>query len=301
MLAAALSGGQPPADRPRSPSSEWSSERSPPPGHPLLDVLDSNRDARRPPSCEEARLKCAYRTGCGRALQAYIVGCSSLHHGPPGHCPEACQQALIALTSTDEGKDLMTCQCADELCEETKRRVEVCRPAVVRATSNESAVSCRVAQLICGADALCSTALDYYHLHCRKMFLGHRCSKRCKNSISILRRQEKAAKLDSCWCDGREDYDCPAIRANMARLCFHQEPPRPPPDALPGDVDTNELLPKRDGGVTKMENGANFEDRSDLSLFVLECDQMYSNCFYKAVVCPTAVLCMYHNHRGIFV
>lgn len=65
---------------------------------------------------------------------------------------------------------------------------------------------------------------------------------------SFLSPQEKAAKLDSCWCDGREDYDCPAIRANMARLCFHQEPPRPPPEALPGDVDTNELLPKRDGG-----------------------------------------------------
>lgn len=59
--------------------------------------------------------------------------------------------------------------------------------------------------------------------------------------------QEKAAKLDSCWCDGREDYDCPAIRSNMARLCFHQEPPtRPPVD--PGDVDTNELMPKQSKG-----------------------------------------------------
>ena len=34
----------------------------------------------------------------------------------------------------------------------------------------------------------------------------------------------------------------------MARLCFHQEPPPPP---LPGDVETNELLPKgpRGSGV----------------------------------------------------
>lgn len=213
--------------------------------HPHPHPDDADRDRR--PSCEEARLKCAYRTGCGRALQSYIVGCSSLHHGPPGHCPEACQHALIALTSTDEGKDLMTCQCADELCEETKRRVEVCRPSVTRATRNESVVSCRVAQWICGADPLCSTALDYYHRYCRSMFRGHKCTHRCKNSISILRRQEKAAKLDSCWCDGREDYDCPAIRSNMARLCFHQEPPRPPTD-LPGDVETNELLPKSGKG-----------------------------------------------------
>lgn len=84
---------------------------------------------------------------------------------------------------------VLQCQCADELCEETKRRVEVCRPSVVRATRNESIVSCRVAQWICGADALCSTALEYYHRFCRSMFHGRKCTHRCKNSISILRRQ----------------------------------------------------------------------------------------------------------------
>lgn len=92
----------------------------------------------------------------------------------------------------------MQCQCTDELCEETKRRVEVCRPAVVRATRNESVVSCRVAQWICGADALCSTALDYYHRFCRAMFRGHKCTHRCKNSISILRRQ---VSLGCCPAD----------------------------------------------------------------------------------------------------
>ncbi|XP_026288464.2 growth arrest-specific protein 1-like [Frankliniella occidentalis] len=229
-------------------------------GLPLPGVPLEDADQGRRPSCEEARLKCAYRTGCGRALQMYIVGCSALHHGPPGHCPEACQQALIALTSTDEGKDLMTCQCADDLCEETKRRVEVCRPSVLRATRNESVVSCRVAQWICGADALCSTALEYYHRYCRRMFRGQKCTARCKNSISILRRQDKAAKLDSCWCDGKEEYDCPAIRSNMAQLCFHQAPPRTyaPPDPLPGDVETNELLPKQQskGGAARARLGA---------------------------------------------
>ncbi|KAG8336310.1 1,3-beta-glucanosyltransferase gas1 [Homalodisca vitripennis] len=59
-------------------------------------------------SCEEARLKCAYRTGCGMALQNYIVGCSTVLRDSAGACPESCQHALIALTSTDEGKDLMT-------------------------------------------------------------------------------------------------------------------------------------------------------------------------------------------------
>lgn len=58
--------------------------------------------------CEEARLKCAYRVGCGRALQQNLVGCSSVLQGNyPTYCPEKCKNSLIALTSTDEGKDLM--------------------------------------------------------------------------------------------------------------------------------------------------------------------------------------------------
>ncbi|KAJ9588094.1 hypothetical protein L9F63_018535, partial [Diploptera punctata] len=171
-------------------------------------------------SCEEARLKCAYRTGCGMALQNYIVGCSSVLHGPhASSCPESCQHALIALTSTEEGQDLMTCTCADEFCEETKRKVEICRPTVLLATRNETIVNCRIAEWICAADAL----------FCRAMFHGKKCTHRCNNSISILRRQEKAAKLDTCHCDGREEYNCAGIRTNMARLCFHKEPdPQPP-------------------------------------------------------------------------
>lgn len=95
------------------------------------------------------------------------------------------------------------------------------------ATRNESVVSCTVAQWICEADALCSKALEYYNEYCRSMFHGKKCSHRCRNSISILRRQEKAAKLTTCKCDGQEDYDCPLIQSNMARLCFHVHPTPP--------------------------------------------------------------------------
>lgn len=87
---------------------------------------------------------------------------------------------------------------------------------------NDTIVSCETAQWICAADATCSKALEYYHTYCQSMFLGKRCSFRCKNSIAILRKQEKAAKLDTCRCDGREEYDCPRIRANMAKLCFNK-------------------------------------------------------------------------------
>lgn len=60
-------------------------------------------------SCEEARMKCVYRTGCGAALHKYMVDCSSVIHANPPmtHCPDACQLALITLTSTNEGQQLM--------------------------------------------------------------------------------------------------------------------------------------------------------------------------------------------------
>jgi len=59
--------------------------------------------------------------------------------------------------------------------------------------------------------------------------------------------QKKAAKLDTCLCDGREDtdFDCGSIRHNMAHLCF---PPKQPlftnqdgHRTMP-DVDTNEIV-----------------------------------------------------------
>lgn len=59
-------------------------------------------------SCEDARLRCAYRSGCGMALQQYLTRCSSVLRGAVGACPEICLHALVALTSTDEGKEFMT-------------------------------------------------------------------------------------------------------------------------------------------------------------------------------------------------
>lgn len=149
---------------------------------------------------------------------------------------------LIILTFQCDCKD-------DEYCTNSKASVEICRPYVERA-HNQTVVPCLVAQGICAADTQCYTALDYYHRFCRSMFDGRKCSHRCNNSISILQRQQKAAKLSTCWCDGREDYDCPRIRSNMARLCFpkvHETPPLPP---LPGDVDSNELHPSAVAGKT---------------------------------------------------
>ncbi|XP_059478879.1 growth arrest-specific protein 1-like [Neocloeon triangulifer] len=193
-------------------------------------------------SCENARLKCAYRSGCGQALQNYMMGCSfMLDSGPAvlNYCPEPCQHALIALTSTEEGKNLMNCRCTDESCEEQKRRVEVCRPQVEEATRDGADVACIVAEWICAADPLCSTALEFYHRLCKAMFQGKKCNHRCNNSLSILLRQEKAAKLATCRCDGRENYDCQRMRDNMSRLCLHKLPSTPLP---PPSLDTNEVF-----------------------------------------------------------
>ncbi|KAK7584303.1 hypothetical protein V9T40_005266 [Parthenolecanium corni] len=175
--------------------------------------------------CELANLRCSFRTGCSMALQEYARSCSAmLHHSPdtPVICPEVCKNALIALTSTDEGHDLMTCECTEQYCKEAKQSVEVCRPHVMNAVKKDAIVTCDVAQLICQADATCAKALEYYNTYCRSVFDGRKCSLRCKNSIAILKKQKKSAKLDSCRCTGREDYNCVEIRMNTARLCFNQ-------------------------------------------------------------------------------
>ncbi|KAL1463688.1 hypothetical protein WDU94_015419 [Cyamophila willieti] len=126
------------------------------------------------------------------------------------------------------------------MCRRAKRNVEVCKPYVLKATRSESIVSCEVARSICEADTTCYAALAFYHRYCKLMFEGKKCSHRCKNSINILRRQQNAAKLETCKCSGREEYDCPLMKTNMARLCFPKKPPPAPPM---GDVETNEIVP----------------------------------------------------------
>ena len=58
-------------------------------------------------SCNVARLKCAYRAGCGLALQSYVIACQDLSKGRTDTCNAHCKHALIALMSTHEGKRLM--------------------------------------------------------------------------------------------------------------------------------------------------------------------------------------------------
>jgi len=172
--------------------------------------------------CGMASVACMYRGGCGLALKQYKLTCNDLVHGVTNKCSRNCRHALIALISTLEGERLMQCTCDDPACSLQKSRVEPCREEVTWNTRPDTVVSCTAAQWICAADPQCSTALDYYNRFCKQMFKGNKCSKRCKNSLAILLRQESATKLNTCYCDGTEDYECLTIRQNTDRLCFRK-------------------------------------------------------------------------------
>ena len=118
---------------------------------------------------------------------------------------------------------LFQCNCTgDSFCQQSKLNVSPCQDEVLHASLPDTEVSCTTAQWICSADAPCANALDYYNRHCQTMFRGKRCTDRCLNSINILKRQVKAKKLETCYCDGTENYDCLGIKANMETLCFNQ-------------------------------------------------------------------------------
>ena len=116
---------------------------------------------------------------------------------------------------------LFQCNCSgDSLCESIKSNISPCEDEVLQATKEDTVVPCVTAQWICDADSQCSNALFYYNLHCPLMFRGERCTDRCLNAIRILQRQDKASKLETCACTGKEPFDCKAIKANMDNLCF---------------------------------------------------------------------------------
>ncbi|XP_054717518.1 uncharacterized protein LOC129226913 [Uloborus diversus] len=174
--------------------------------------------------CEEARMKCAYRANCARALHSYMVDCADVLAGRTKRCPWSCKRALISLASSEAGIALAECECGEnEFCRRSKERAEVCRPEVSIAIAEGTVVPCAVAEWICAADHLCSTALEYYYRLCRPMFQGRKCTFRCNNSLAILDRQPKAGKLRNCYCDGSEDFPCHAVKKNTQQLCYGRD------------------------------------------------------------------------------
>lgn len=175
-------------------------------------------------------------------MKSYLIECDPLIQNRTQDCTEGCKNTLIGLTSTPEGQKLMTCDCEDDRCRRTKIHLETCRRQVLYATRNDTVVSCSEARWICMSDAECGKALEYYHHLCRAMFKGKRCTERCKNSLSILSRQDKAAKLSQCECRENEtidEFQCRDIQVNMARLCFDPKEEEPETEAESA-TETNE-------------------------------------------------------------
>ncbi|XP_015366852.1 PREDICTED: growth arrest-specific protein 1-like [Diuraphis noxia] len=173
--------------------------------------------------CEDVRMKCAFGPGCSMALHNYFAKCDRMLQADSTTCPESCLYALVALLSTEDGKRMLDCTCRDRYCEEMKARVEVCRPFVLEASKNETVVPCELANWVCTVDPVCSAALGYFQTYCRRMMLGVACTERCLNSVEILRRQEKAAKMNRCRCTGKSAVDCLRQKERMVRLCYGGE------------------------------------------------------------------------------
>jgi len=58
-------------------------------------------------SCEAARHKCAFASACTKALQTYFARCDEFLKNDPTKCPDSCLFALVALTSTHDGKRML--------------------------------------------------------------------------------------------------------------------------------------------------------------------------------------------------
>jgi len=158
--------------------------------------------------------------------------------------------------STPEGERLMKCNCSgDASCEASKSNISPCKDEVMYATQKDTVVSCTAAQWICASDMECSTALNWYNNLCQGMFKGKECNDRCMNSIKILQRQKPANKLENCYCQGTEDFDCQTIKNNMQDLCFDKP--------KENDLNSNEI--DLDGPQKKKANSGNgFEMHSFL-------------------------------------
>ena len=100
------------------------------------------------------------------------------------------------------------------------------------------------------------------------MFKGKECNDRCMNSIKILQRQKAANKLENCYCQGNEDFDCQTIKNNMEELCFNKEE----------NVESNEI--DIDGPLKKKSNSSNFVAKLHKSLLVFS---VISSLIFKVI------------------
>ena len=183
--------------------------------------------------CSEVHNRCFGRDGCKFALENYFLNCMDVSDSPTFECTERCKMALTMLMSSGEHDGpnaFRECDCqGEEFCLQQKDRIAVCQEDVQTwldvINDPQAPIPCYLATLVCSADSECLMAIDYYEDHCKKLqdVTNPRCNSRCNNSLNILYRQNKAQKLQTCYCDGTESYNCTALKHNTQNLCF---PPR---------------------------------------------------------------------------
>lgn len=179
--------------------------------------------------CSSSRNRCLSRRGCSSAMDHYFRSCGTLLHRETDVCSPECVRALVSLLSPDYGSehDMMQCDCnGNEFCENVRKRIKSCTQDVINTMKDvhdhTTPISCSLAELICRADSPCLTAIGYYEVHCSKMFIGDKCTKKCNNSLHILYRQPMARKLHTCYCnDGTGEYPelCERIKYNSEHIC----------------------------------------------------------------------------------
>ncbi|XP_064486153.1 uncharacterized protein LOC135398698 [Ornithodoros turicata] len=180
--------------------------------------------------CEDVQLACISRLPCSMALHGHRLDCKhELSGRTPGQCSVPCRQSLISLASTEEGFDLLKCDCGtDAFCKALDHRVSTCwwqRPPCSRDNLSPRP-SCSRLVSYCVGDAVCASAWDYYRRFCHEVLDGgsDKCHARCKNSVSVLLRMEQTHRLLDCVCDSAVSRNVCARELNKVRtLCFELE------------------------------------------------------------------------------
>ncbi|ELU06717.1 hypothetical protein CAPTEDRAFT_209088 [Capitella teleta] len=203
----------------------------------LLLLLWKLSDAER---CSVAQRQCMAQLGCGLAWHNFMTSCGNLlHNKTVNECHPSCRKAMTSLLMSASGSDFLTCDCdGNQFCRRQKLRMDICqsavRAAMLKLDDPEAVVSCSLATMVCKADTSCQTAMEYYDTNCVKMFRGERCTARCHNSLDVLYRQPKAAKLRNCRCDGSSGFrrsqaarrekgggfTCEIVQRRTQELCF---------------------------------------------------------------------------------
>ena len=170
--------------------------------------------------CHVAQNRCVGEHECSMALHNYILTCGDMTRGEITHCSNHCKKALLTLLSVanQRGIEYMTCNCGDDdICMSKRAPARRCCGVLdaVQHAADDTPIVCSIALLICHIDTQCLKAMTDLKTNCKESFDDPK----CKQSLTVFHRQEKARKLKTCLChDGEDDQWCHSP-TNNSSLC----------------------------------------------------------------------------------